>query len=458
MNKDKHIGIIGLGHMGQGLAINIINKGHRISVFNRHIDGLEENVAVDFITKGNYQESIDGYDKLKLFVESISCPRIIILLVSAGKAVDDLIDQLSPYLDPGDLLIDAGNSYFKHTNRRLKNLEKKQIDYLGIGVSGGPEGAINGPSVMVGGNGYEKAQDLLCSISAVSSLGKPCCNFIGPGGAGHYVKMVHNGLEYAEMQLIAEIYQLFRYYCSLAPKDIADIFHYWQKSELSSYLLHITKDILLMEDNGNAYVDKILDKAGQKGTGSWVVSSAIEIEIPSNTMSEALMARYLSGMKNKRIEAEKKYNPQRKIFSRNIDEFIRTLQNAYKAARIINHAICFDILNKAKSQYSWQANLLEIADLWTKGCIVQSTLMENLVNTLSNDNHLLLDDNIVMQLKTLSTDLTKLVGDSLDAGYPIPLFSSCLNYFLSFTQANSVSNLIQAQRNHFGNHTLEFNQ
>ena len=457
MNKEKHIGIIGLGNMGKGLAINIVNKGYKISVFNRHIDGIEENVALDFINEGNYQDSINGYDDLKLFVESIPCSRIIILLVSAGKAVDDLIDQLKPYLNPNDLLIDAGNSFFKDTNRRLNDLEKKQIDYLGIGVSGGPKGALNGPSIMVGGNGYDKVKDLIGSISAVSSSGKPCCNFIGSGGAGHYVKMIHNGLEYAEMQLIAEAYQLLRHYCSLTPKEIADIFHSWEESELSSYLLNITKDILLMEDNGNSYIDKILDKADQNGTGRWAVSSAIEIAIPSNTMSEALMARYLSCMKNERIEAERKYNPQRKIFSKDVDEYIITLQNAYKAGRLINHTICFNIIKEAKNRYSWKVDIIDIADLWTNGCIVQSALMVNLAKTLSKDNQLLLNDDIVIQMKTLSKDLTKLVSDSLESGYPIPLFSSCLNYFLSFTQASSASNLIQAQRNYFGNHTLEFN-
>ena len=455
MNKEKHIGIIGLGNMGKGLAINIVNKGYKISVFNRHIDGIEENVALDFINEGNYQDSINGYDDLKLFVESIPCSRIIILLVSAGKAVDDLIDQLKPYLNPNDLLIDAGNSFFKDTNRRLNDLEKKQIDYLGIGVSGGPKGALNGPSIMVGGNGYDKVKDLIGSISAVSSSGKPCCNFIGSGGAGHYVKMIHNGLEYAEMQLIAEAYQLLRQYCSLTPKEISDIFYGWNESDLSSYLLNITKDILLMEDNGTSYIDKILDKADQNGTGRWAVSSAIDIAIPSNTMSEALMARYLSCMKNERIEAEKKYKPERKIFSKDVDEYIKNLQNAYKAGRIINHAICFDILKEAKKRFSWKVDILDIADLWTNGCIVQSALMVDVAKILNKDHQLLLNDGIIIQMKILSKDLTKLVSDSLESGYPIPLFSSSLNYFLSFTQANSASNLIQAQRNYFGNHTLE---
>ena len=455
MNSHAQIGIIGLGAMGQGLALNIAEKGYRISVFNRHLDGVEENVAQDFVAKSEHRDTMVGFDEWGPFVQSLAAPRKILLLVSAGAAVDEVIENLTPFLKAGDLIVDGGNSHHRDTERRLQDLETMNIDYLGAGISGGPDGARQGPAIMVGGTGYEKASNLLCSIAAQDSSGKDCCSYIGAGGAGHYVKMVHNGIEYAEMQLLAEVYQLLRYYCQVEPQKIAGIFNTWQEADLASYLLRITADILAQKDGDEPFIDKVLDNAGQKGTGSWSVASAMDLGVPGSTISEALMARYLSGMKDERLRAEKKYNLPRKTFSGDKQEFINNIQDGYLGARMINHAVGFHLLREARNTNEWQAGISEIARIWTKGCIIQSQLMTELVGMLESDDSVLLHDDIVGLLQSCTPALKQLVATGLDAGYSLPVFSAALNYYLGYTQGQSPANLIQAQRNHFGNHPFE---
>ena len=455
MNSHAQIGIIGLGAMGQGLALNIAEKGYRISVFNRHLDGVEENVAQDFVAKNEHRETMAGFDELVPFVQSLTAPRKIFLLVSAGAAVDEVIENLKPFLKAGDLIIDGGNSRYQDTERRLQDLETMNIDYLGAGISGGPDGTQRGPAIMVGGTGFEKVSDLLCSIAAQDNSGKACCSYIGAGGAGHYVKMVHNGIEYSEMQLLAEVYHLLRYYCQVEPQEIAVIFKTWQKADLASYLLRITADILAQKDGNKPFIDKVLDKAGQKGTGSWSVASAMDLGLPSSTISEALMARYLSGMRDERLRAEKKYNLPRKTFSGDKQKFINSVRDGYRGARIINHAIGFHLLREARSTHEWQAGLSDIARIWTKGCIIQSQLMGELVVILESDDSVLLHDDIVGHLQSCIPALKQLVAAGLDAGYSLPVFSAALNYYLGYTQGQSPANLIQAQRNHFGGHPFE---
>ena len=455
MNSHAQIGIIGLGAMGQGLALNIAEKGYRISVFNRHLDGVEENVAQDFVAKSEHRDTMVGFDEWGPFVQSLAAPRKILLLVSAGAAVDEVIENLTPFLKAGDLIVDGGNSHHRDTERRLQDLETMNIDYLGVGISGGPDGARQGPAIMVGGTGYEKVSDLLCSIAAQDSSGKDCCSYIGAGGAGHYVKMVHNGIEYAEMQLLAEVYQLLRYYCQVEPQKIAGIFNTWQEADLASYLLRITADILAQKDGDEPFIDKVLDNAGQKGTGSWSVASAMDLGVPGSTISEALMARYLSGMKDERLRAEKKYNLPRKTFSGDKQEFINNIQDGYLGARMINHAVGFHLLREARNTNEWQAGISEIARIWTKGCIIQSQLMTELVGMLESDDSVLLHDDIVGLLQSCTPALKQLVATGLDAGYSLPVFSAALNYYLGYTQGQSPANLIQAQRNHFGNHPFE---
>ena len=455
MNSHAQIGIIGLGAMGQGLALNIAEKGYRISVFNRHLDGVEENVAQDFVAKSEHRDTMVGFDEWGPFVQSLAAPRKILLLVSAGGSVDEVIENLTPFLKAGDLIVDGGNSHHRDTERRLQDLETMNIDYLGVGISGGPDGARQGPAIMVGGTGYEKASNLLCSIAAQDSSGKDCCSYIGAGGAGHYVKMVHNGIEYAEMQLLAEVYQLLRYYCQVEPQKIAGIFNTWQEADLASYLLRITADILAQKDGDEPFIDKVLDNAGQKSTGSWSVASAMDLGVPGSTISEALMARYLSGMKDERLRAEKKYNLPRKTFSGDKQKFINSVRDGYRGARIINHAIGFHLLREARSINEWQAGLSDIARIWTKGCIIQSQLMGELVVILESDDSVLLHDDIVGHLQSCTPALKQLVAAGLDAGYSLPVFSASLNYYLGYSQGQSPANLIQAQRNHFGGHPFE---
>ena len=438
MNSHAQIGIIGLGAMGQGLALNIAEKGYRISVFNRHLDGVEENVAQDFVAKSEHRDTMVGFDEWGPFVQSLAAPRKILLLVSAGAAVDEVIENLTPFLKAGDLIVDGGNSHHRDTERRLQDLETMNIDYLGAGISGGPDGARQGPAIMVGGTGYEKASNLLCSIAAQDSSGKDCCSYIGAGGAGHYVKMVHNGIEYAEMQLLAEVYQLLRYYCQVEPQKIAGIFNTWQEADLASYLLRITADILAQMDGDEPFIDKVLDKAGQKGTGSWSVASAMDLGVPGSTISEALMARYLSGMKDERLRAEKKYNLPRKTFSGDKQEFINNIQDGYRGARIINHAVGFHLLREARNTNEWQAGISEIARIWTKGCIIQSQLMVDLVGILKSDDSVLLHDDIVGHLQSSTPDLKQLVAAGLDGGYALPVFSAALNYYLGYTQRRRI--------------------
>jgi len=455
MSNLTQIGVIGLGAMGQGLSLNIAENGYKISVFNRHLNGMEENVAQDFVAKSEHREAMTGFDELVPFVQSLSAPRKILLLVSSGGAVDEVIESLKPLLNAGDLIIDGGNSHYRDTERRLNDLKTMNIDYLGTGISGGPHGARQGPSIMVGGTGYEKVSELLCRIASLDNSGKPCCSYIGAGGAGHYVKMVHNGIEYAEMQLLAEVYQLLRYFCQVEPQEIAGIFNTWSETDLDSYLLRITAEILTQMDGDEPFIDKVLDKAGQKGTGSWSVASAMDLGVPSSTISEALMARYLSGMKDERLIAEKKYKLPRKTFSGDKQKFINSVRDGYRGARIINHAIGFHLLREARSAHEWQAGLPEIARIWTKGCIIQSQLMVELVGILESDDSVLLHDDIVGHLQSSTPDLKQLVADGLDAGYALPVFSAALNYYLGYTQGQSPANLIQAQRYHFGSHPFE---
>ena len=455
MNSHAQIGIIGLGAMGQGLALNIAEKGYRISVFNRHLDGVEENVAQNFVAKSEHRETMAGFDELDSFIQSLATPRKILLLVSAGAAIDEVIESLTPFLKAGDIIIDGGNSHYRDTERRLQDLETMNIDYLGAGISGGPDGSRQGPAIMVGGTGYKKVSDLLCSITAQDSSGKACCSYIGAGGTGHYVKMVHNGIEYAEMQLLAEAYQLLRYYCQVEPQEITGIFNTWQEVDLDSYLLRITAEILAQMDGDEPFIDKVLDNAGQKGTGSWSVASAMDLGVPSSTISEALMARYLSGMKDERLIAEKKYKLPRKTFSGDKQKFINSVRDGYSGARIINHAIGFHLLREAKSAHEWQAGLSEIARIWTKGCIIQSQLMVKLVDILESDDSVLLHNDIVGHLQSSTSALKQFVTAGLDAGYALPVFSAALNYYLGYTQGQSPANLIQAQRYHFGNHPFE---
>ena len=454
MKNKSEIGIIGLGVMGRSLARNIADKGVALSVYNRHIDGKEVDVAKNFVEE--YPDlNIDGFDDLEMFIKSLKVPRNILLMVNAGSAVDELISNLLPYLNEDDTVIDAGNSVYTDTKRRSDSLIIKKINYLGIGVSGGEEGALKGPSIMPGGSkkAYERISNILNKIAAKDKNANACCNYIGPDGAGHFVKMFHNGIEYAEMQMIAEVYHYMRYFADYSVDRIVATFQSWQNSDAGSYLLDSTIAILHVKEDDELLLDKILDIASNKGTGGWSTESAIAFGKPLNTISEALMARYLSGMKENRIKASGLYN---KVLSdvEILDDDI--IKNAYQAGRIINHAIGFDLLYEASIQSDWQLNLAEIARIWTNGCIIRSTLMEQLAEIDNSGNdHLLIIPELVKVMDQNIADLQDFVSAALKGGCAIPVLSASLNYFLAFKTKNSSANLIQAQRDYFGAHTYQ---
>ncbi len=460
LEKESHkskIGLMGLGVMGKSLAVNLASKGVTVSVYNRHVEKLEVDIAKKFVEEHKENYHFSGFDDLQLFVESLEYPRNILLMVNAGKPVDLVIESLLPLLQENDLIIDGGNSHYKDTVRREQFLKEKGILFMGTGVSGGEEGALKGPSIMPGGSSeaYKRVGNFLETIAAKDKNGKACCTYVGPDGAGHFVKMVHNGIEYGEMQLIAEVYHFLRFHTQSTPEEIAALFEEWN-AEMQSYLLEISIDILRTKEVEEFLIDKILDAAKQKGTGGWSTNAALELGVPLDTITAAVMARNISGRKEERMAAEKQYKSST---SKNgiLKEFSKEFFQAYKAASIINHAIGFDLIKEAGKEYKWELNLSEIARIWTNGCIIRSAFMEDLVDLFREnpDKNILMHPEISALLKDFSEPLAAIVARALKNGYPVPVLSAAANYFLSFTSGQSSANMIQAQRDYFGAHTYE---
>jgi len=453
INNKTEFGFIGLGVMGKSLCRNLANNRFNISMYNRHVDEKEEDIAKDFKAEFTIFKNSLAFDSLGNFVASIKKPRKIMLMVNAGKPVDYVIDDLLPLLDKGDIIIDGGNSHFDDTKRRIDYLNEKEIHFIGTGVSGGEEGALKGPSIMPSGSkkAYKEIAPYLETIAAVDKNGKGCCTYVGPEGSGHYIKMVHNGIEYAEMQLLAEVYQLLRMQ-GRTPSEIADLIEPWVKTELNSFLLEITVNILRKNDGEDWLIDKILDKAGNKGTGNWTTVSAANLGIPATVISSALFARYVSAFKETRLKAAELYS-----FEKEAPKFdVNTLKKAYKAARIINHHQGFDLIHQASKSYNWNLNLSEIARIWTNGCIIRSELMESLVNLFSSsDKTILFEPSIVDQVKSLKNSLKKIVIASIESDTSLPCFNEALTYLNSITTNCLSANMIQAQRDYFGAHTYE---
>lgn len=452
--KKAEFGLVGLGVMGKSLALNIAGKGNSIAVYNRQVPMKEVDIARDFQITHN-SLPISGYDDIQVFIDGLQKPRNILLMVNAGKPVDIVIDMLIPHLEPGDLIIDGGNSHFKNTKERLNKLKEHSIHFIGMGVSGGEEGALKGPSIMPSGSrkGYDRVAHILEGISAKDKSGDNCCTYIGSDGSGHFIKMIHNGIEYGEMQLIAEVYHFLRFHVDKTPNEIAVIFEDWRLTGLNSYLLEITIDILRKKEGYHVLLDKILDQASQKGTGGWSTNAALELGKPLNTISDSVMARYISAMKLTRIVASNLYSS---TIRKKIAIDIEKLKTAYMSCRIINHAIGFDTIQEASKQYNWNINMSEIARIWTNGCIIRSSLMEDLVGFFKDSKkHLLLHPKIVQQLDSNVSDYSEIVGEALIAGCTIPVMSSGLNYFLAFISEQSSANMIQAQRDYFGAHTYK---
>lgn len=448
----SEFGLLGLGVMGKNLCRNLANHGFKISMFNRHVEGTEEDVAIDFKNEHVELASTLPFDNFQKFVNSIEKPRKIMLMVNAGKTVDTVIEHILPHLNAGDILIDGGNSNYNNTKERFDYLKSKNIHFIGAGVSGGEEGALKGPSIMPSGNkqAYKKVQSFLEAIAAKDESNLPCCTYIGPESSGHFVKMVHNGIEYVEMQLLAELYNVLRA-AGKNPDDIADVLRIG-KTDVNSYLLDITINILRKKENKDWLINKILDKAENKGTGNWTLIASSELGIPSTMVASALFARYISFYKEDRIVANISF---RNNNTSNLKIDLSDLLNAYQFARIINHYQGFKLIREASKRYKWNLNLSEIARIWTSGCIIKSDLMVELVNVFKKSNSILKNKSMLQQIKVLRPSVNTIVSNCVLNEIAIPCLSESVNFFNGFTTANSSANLIQAQRDYFGAHTYQ---
>ena len=455
VSKANDIGVIGMGKMGKNLSLNLSSKGFSVSAYNREIKGEEESIAADFAKK-NKEFNLTPFNTLPKFIRSLASPRKVFLMINSGHPTDEILTQLMMLLDPGDIIVDLGNSYFIDTKRRSKFLAQKKIHFLGIGISGGHHGARNGASFMASGdkNVYQVISPVIEKISALDANGKPCSSYLGSDGAGHFVKTVHNGIEYGEMQLISEIYHLMRFHLNMKIDKISNVFKKWNKSDVSNYLLEITSKILETKIDGVHIIDLIDDKAENKGTGGWAVINSIEIGVPFDTLTSSLMFRYLSSMSDERKIASNTYQ----INSNKGTIDLKIIEDAYSAARIINHGLGFNLLQKASIKYKWNLNLSEISRIWTNGCIIRSKLMNDWIGILSKKSlkHPLLHENIVKKLKKLQPSLSEVVSIAIKLNCGFPVHSSSLNFFLSFTNKSLPSVIIQAQRDLFGMHGLNF--
>lgn len=447
------IGLIGLAVMGSNLALNMADHGYRVSVYNR-----TTSVGEAFIEKHPH-ENIALYKELESFVESLEKPRKIILMVKAGGAVDKVIDSLIPLLDKEDIIMDGGNSYFQDTRRRAQFLEEKDIHYLGVGISGGEEGARFGPAIMPGGHpdAYQQVEPILTAISAKKN-GEACSTYIGEDGAGHYVKMVHNGIEYADMQLIAESYFLLKHLGQLDNPKIAKVFKDWNEGELESYLIEITSKIFTTKDpKTDAYlVDMILDKAGQKGTGKWTVEEALNTGTDGSLLASAVFARFISSIKEERVEASEQITID--MQKPEVDEdFIEDVRRALYASKIIAYAQGFDLMKNAAQAYGWQLDFQEIAKIWREGCIIRAEFLDRIAEAYENKTlkNLMLADGFKEKLIEYHHSLRKVTALAIEYGISVPAFSSAVAYFDAYRSKHVSANLIQAQRDFFGAHTFE---
>lgn len=450
------VGLIGLAVMGKNLALNIADHGYSVAVYNRSKE------KTDSLMEEAKDKNITGTYTLEELVSSLEKPRKIILMVKAGKAVDDMVNQLLPLLEPGDLIMDGGNSNYLDTIERCKRLEEKNILYLGTGISGGEEGARNGPAIMPGGSfeAYKLMENILNDISAKVGS-EPCSTYIGKDGAGHFVKMVHNGIEYADMQLICESYSILKNILNLTPPDFNEIFTDWNKGELNSYLIDITADIFTKKDpyTGSYLVDMILDVAGQKGTGKWTGQISLELGVPTPTITTAVYERYLSSMKEERVIAGTVLKgPEKKsdISKEEAKEFVETVRRALYAGKICAYAQGFGLMRAASMQYDWNLNLGEIAKIFRGGCIIRAQFLNRIMEAYDRKKdlvNLLLADYFKEVVSEYHEDLRKAVSTAILHGISVPALSSALAYYDSYRSTELPMNLLQAQRDYFGAHT-----
>ncbi len=451
MENRSVFGVYGLGVMGASMSLNIADKGYELSVYNRS-EGEEKEVVRDFLDKNRNYTSIQGFTDVGDFVESIARPRQILLMIKAGPVVDIVIDQLLPLLSEGDVLIDGGNSHYTDTQRRVELAGSHGIGFIGAGVSGGEEGARKGPSIMPGGKkeDYAKVASVLEAISARDASGSACCSYIGPDGSGHFIKMVHNGIEYVEMQLLAELYALLR--PEKNNEEIARIFEAWNQGPLSSYLLDITVHILRKKEDNHYLLDRVLDRAGNKGTGSWSSKVAMDLGTPNGMMTEAVFARYISSFKERREYLASTLSQDRGNF---VPVELEALERAYEFARLVNHQQGFQLMAKASKEYNWGLNFQVIARIWSNGCIIKSNLMNELRTYFSNDEDLFMIRDIREKLVSGEASLVEMLREGLNRRVSLPCFTSAYQFWIDSTTRNLPANLIQAQRDFFGAHTYQ---
>ncbi len=450
------IGLIGLAVMGQNLVLNMADHGYRVAVFNRTTEKVDE-----FIDGPAQGKSIIGTHSMADLVASLERPRKVMLMVKAGEVVDRFIDQLLPLLDPGDVIIDGGNSHYPDSTRRTRQLREKGLRFIGAGISGGEEGARHGPSIMPGGDpeAWPLVKDIFQSIAAQVD-GEPCCHWVGQDGAGHFVKMVHNGIEYGDMQLICEAYALMENVLGLDCDAMAAVFREWNEGVLDSYLIEITADILATRDeDGQPLVDKILDTAGQKGTGKWTGISALDLGVPLTLIGESVFARIVSALKDERVRAAKILGPRpQATFHGDLADSKRALHDALYASKIISYAQGFMLMREAAKEQGWDLNYGEIALMWRGGCIIRSAFLGNIREAYDNNpelENLALDDFFASALKGAEAGWRQAVMLAVEQAIPAPAFASALSYFDGYRSERLPANLLQAQRDYFGAHTYE---
>ncbi|MEC2039088.1 NADP-dependent phosphogluconate dehydrogenase [Bacillus altitudinis] len=455
MSKQQ-IGVVGLAVMGKNLALNIESRGFSVSVYNRSSSKTEE-----FLQESQGKNVVGTYS-IEEFVQSLETPRKILLMVKAGAATDATIQSLLPHLEKGDILIDGGNTYYKDTQRRNQELAESGIHFIGTGVSGGEEGALKGPSIMPGGQkeAHELVKPILEAISAKVD-GEPCTTYIGPDGAGHYVKMVHNGIEYGDMQLISESYFILKHVVGLSADELHEVFSEWNKGELDSYLIEITADIFTKvdEETNQPLVDVILDKAGQKGTGKWTSQSSLDLGVPLPIITESVFARFISAMKDERVEASQLIQgPEPTQSAEDKQALIEAVRKALFMSKICSYAQGFAQMKAASDEYNWDLKYGEIAMIFRGGCIIRAAFLQQIKEAYDRNpelKNLLLDPYFKDIVESYQSSLRKVISLAVEQGVPVPSFSSALAYFDSYRTAVLPANLIQAQRDYFGAHTYE---
>lgn len=456
LKANADIGLVGLAVMGENLVLNMESHGFTVAVYNRTVDKV--NAFVNGRGKG---KKIVGTSSIEELVASLKRPRKIMLMVKAGKPVDDFIELLIPHLEKGDIIIDGGNSHFPDSIRRTKYVEEKGFLYIGTGVSGGEEGALKGPSIMPGGStdAWPHVKPIFQSIAAKVEDGTPCCDWVGENGAGHFIKMVHNGIEYGDMQLICEAYQIMKDLLGLSYDEMHSVFKEWNEGELDSYLIEITRDILAYKDeDGSPLVEKILDTAGQKGTGKWTVLASLDVGAPLTLIGEAVYGRTLSSMKDERVIASKLLSGPKPKFDGNKKQFIEDLRKALYASKIVSYAQGYVLMRYAAKEYGWNLNNGGIALMWRGGCIIRSVFLGKIKEAFdknSNLTNLLLDPFFKEKIESSQDSWRRVVAAAVTNGIWIPAFSTALNYFDGFRNERLPANLLQAQRDYFGAHTYE---